>query len=873
MRLHRWIVILAARVVPKSLRRDWRAEWDAELDHQERRLREWQPAGGWLQMDLLRRSAGAIWDALLLQSGQWHSLRLFERHWRLAVAAVLSLSTAFAAVVIGAAAYNALLLRPPGVKDPDSLQFIHVRTASEPFGPASFDEFTYYRAHARAFSDVAAFPYSIATADLTSDVGSEHVLVTQVSDNYFSVLGITGAVGSLSLGSSPADDGAEIVISRRLWTKLGGSRGLIGASVRLNDQPVVVLGVAPPTVTGMTLIWDPDVWMSFKAAEKVLGSDPSLLTDRRQRWLHMIGRLRRGMSQTQAAADVTLLSADVSREHPESDAGRVAFVTDVSVTPPGDRGWMSMLLGGLGLIVLLALIVACANVTNLLLGLATARRHEMLVRAALGASRLQLAAPLLRESLLLCGVSGILGFGAAFVVLAKLATFRLSLGPFPSPSLDVRPDVMVIGVTLALAVAAGLAVGLAPAWRAAQDGLSGAINRELSIGEPRKARVRSVLVVIQMAVAALVMVGLGVAVRSFVSLERAPLGFSARHLAYASVNLARSGYTEATGRQFYQRIRERVAALPGVEAVTLADSAPLAGAGRDSVRAEGGPTSANDGGTQTSYAVVGDQYFATIGIGLTGGRLFDSRDRIGGPEVVVINATLARQLWPQTTPVGRRIRVAHGDRVVQVIGVVQDSKYEDVTEDPSPFMYFALAQRYEPALTVIVRSSGEHVPGADAIMRALFDLDPNIVGTGFLTLDDLLRLSLLLPRTIAITATVFGLLTLGLAVLGLYSTVFYSVSQRKAEMAIRSALGAGTLDIFAAVLRHTVWVAVIGTVLGLGAGLALLPLASSIFFGIGAVEPGVVGTVALTSMLVALATTYVVARPWTRMASIDILRR
>ena len=873
MRLHRWIVSLAAWVVPKPLRRDWRAEWDAELDHRERQLRGWQAAGRRSQPDLLRRSAGAISDALWLQSSQWYSLRLFGRHWRLALAAVLSLSTAFAAVVIGAAAYNALLLRPPGVSDPNSLQFIHVRTESEPFGPASFDEFTYYRAHTRAFSDVAAFPYQIATADLTTDARSEHVLVTQVSHNYFSVLGLKGAVGSVSLGNAPSDDRPDIVISRRLWTKLGASHSLIGATVRLNDQPVVVVGVAPPALTGMTLIWDPDVWMSFKTAEKVLSSDPGLLTDRRQRWLHMIGRLRPGISRTQATADVTLLSANVMREHPHTDAGRAALVTDISVTPPGDRGWMSLLVGGLGLIVLLALIVACANVTNLLLGLATARRHEMLVRAALGASRLQLIAPLLRESLLLGSVSGALGFGAAFIGLGRLATFRLSLGPFPSPSVDLRPDLLVVAITLILTAAAGLAVGVAPAWRAAQDGLSGPINRELSIGEPRKARVRSVLVVIQMAVAALVMVGVGVAVRSFVSLERVPLGFSARHLAYASVNLARSGYTEDTGRQFYQRVRQRVAALPGVEAVTLADSAPLAGFGRESVQAEGGTVAENDAGAATPYVVVDDHYFSAIGMSVINGRAFDSRDRVGSPEVVVINATLARQLWPGRSALGRRIRVADGHRFAQVIGIAADSKYNDITESPLPFMYFSLAQRYVPGITVIVRSNGEHVPGADAIMRTLAGLDPHIAQTGFMTLDDLLRISLLLPRTIVVTAALFGLLTLGLAVLGLYSTVFYSVSQRQAEMAIRTALGAQPFDIFATVLRHTAWVAVIGAAVGVGAGLALLPLASSIFFGIGAVEPGVLGGVALISMALALATTYVVARPWTRMASVEILRR
>ena len=223
---------------------------------------------------------------------------------------------------------------------------------------------------------------------------------------------------------------------------------------------------------------------------------------------------------------------------------------------------------------------------------------------------------------------------------------------------------------------------MVPAWRAAEDGLSGALNRELSVGEPRKARVRNILVVLQMAVATLVMVGVGVSIRSFISLEQEPLGFSARHLAYASMNLARSGYTETTGRRFQQRVRERVAALPGVEAVALADGAPLAGFGRDSVQAEGGAVAPNETDTATPYAVVDAEYFSTIGIGLTTGRLFDSRDRVGSPEVVVINATLARQLWPDTTPLGRRIRVGRSHRLAQVIGVVPDSK--STRTSPSP---------------------------------------------------------------------------------------------------------------------------------------------------------------------------------------------
>ena len=481
------------------------------------------------------------------------------------------------------------------MRDVLSLQFIHVRDDANPFGPVSYPEFTDYRERTRAFIDIAAFPYSISTAEVTTSDRREHVLLTQASTNYFPVLGIDAVQGTLAFDAAPdAPDAA--VIARRLWTRLGDNPNIVGTTIRINDKPVVVAGVVPESFNGMTLVWNPDVWVSLKTAERIFSSDPRQLTDRSQRWLHLVGRLAPGVSRPQALDDVTRVSSTLARDHADTDARRTGVLTNVMVTPPGNRGWMSVLAGGLLSLTLLALIVACANVVNLLLALTASRRHEMLVRAALGAGRAQLAGPVLRESLTLAVVSGGLGFGLAVLALRTLARMSIPMGSlWPSPSLDIRPDVRVFALTLITTIAAGLAVGLPPALRAAADGLSGAINRETGSGDRRRGRFRSLLVVIQMAVATIVMIGLGVSLRSALALERAPLGFAAAHLDYITVNLARSGYDEQTGRQFYDRAVERVAAVPGVSAVTLADNPPLAGFPREAVRDESGVLPAEPG--------------------------------------------------------------------------------------------------------------------------------------------------------------------------------------------------------------------------------------------------------------------------------------
>lgn len=863
------MIVVASRFVPRALRREWRDEWEAELHHHDAVGRAWAGAVRRSRFALLRRSAGAFWDALWLQSHRWYSLRLFGRHWRLAAAAALSLAVAIAATTIGFSAYNALLLRPPAVAAPSSLRLIHIRTPENPFEAASFPEFTTYRTASRAFSDIAAFPYAISSMSMKAGDRTQQILGTQVSNSYFDVLGIVPRTGSLTFRTSPAHDILDVAISEKLWRTLGSDPHIAGTTIRLNDQPVTIIGVTAGTFGGMTWGFEPDVWMSFHASETVFGNSTAELTDRTQRWLHMVGRLRPGVTDAQAAADVAAIAKGIAREFPAVSRDDTATLTAISITPPGDRKWTAMVLGSLLLIVLLTLVVAGANVVNLLLGLAATRRHEMLVRAALGASRIQIVVPMVREAVLLVMLAACLGYAAAWALLFKLSTLSPSLGTaLPSLKLDLRPDAIVLAATMSIALVSGVLIGLPPALRGASDGLAGAINREKAAGDPRTSRLRGVLILVQMAVATVVLACVGISLHSLFNLRHLPLGFTARHLVYGGVDLRRSGFDAARAPAFMEKMRARVAALPGVDGVALASDPPLMGYSMDRMTIDALPPPADGRGHEMPYLVVDERYFSTLGVALLQGRTFDSRDRAGRAEVAVVNRQFARRYCPDQNAIGHRIRRQSDGHLLAIVGVVVDGKYGDIDEEPVSMVYLPLAQRDVPSVTVIARSNGPR----DSVVLALEEMEPRIVLGGAMTLDDALRLSTMLPLAIVWTTLVFAFIAVAMSIFGLYSTVFYAVTQRRTEIGIRVTLGASTRDLFGLVLRQTGWLAALGAIGGLASGFALMPLAASIFYGVAPVEPMAMAGAAVGVSALVLCTTYRVVRPWTRLAAMDLLR-
>ncbi len=871
--MHRWIVAAASWFVPRDRRAEWRAEWDAEMAAHERRC---HPGAGRPNSRLLRHSVGAIVDAAILQAGAWRTLRFLVYHWRVTATAILSLAAAVTATIVALACWDALLHRPPGVTAPGELRVVDVSTPDEPSSGISYEDFRTLQAASHVLPAITAYPYRVSTVDLDDRGHIERLVTTAAVDNYFDVLGVKPRLGTLRL---PVDGGIThdaVVISEGLWQRLGSDPGIAGKQLRLNQQAVTVFGVVPASFRGMLFLWNPDVWMSFKAADVVTGTSPTLLTDRTQHWLFVVARMPTRMTDAAATSEINTLLTQIARQHP-AEPHRTAVLSALRTTPASERSWMSPLIATFVVSVLLMLTVACANVTNLLLGLALGRRYESTVRAALGASRWRLMLPAIRESLALAMLAGVIAFVAARVTLAWLSSYRLSIGSiFPSPSIDLRPGLLVIAIAGTLIVIAGASIGLLVAWRSSRDGLATTINASSLATHTPRTRLRDALVLVQMAVATLVLVALAVAVTSLIRLQQAPLGFSTRELAFIGIDMRRSGYDEQRGPAFYDQIRDRLRGLPGIESVSLADGPPFGnGWGRDSVSRPDEPARAGRG-REIRLSVVDDRYFSTMGIDVIAGRIFDATDRAGAPETVVVNATMARTFWPNATAVGQRLLIANHHRTVTVIGVVADGKYEEVDEPQGPFMYYALAQHYLNDVVAVVRTTPRGGPTVTTIGNALNSGIPHLTfgGLGLMSLDQLLALPLFFSRAVAALVGAVCLVTLLLAMAGLYSSVFYSVSQRRQELAVRMLLGAGTKEILTIVVRRMAGAAMAGAVTGVAAAAAVLPAIASLFFGIKSAEPVLAVTVACAAIGLVLLTTLTVVWPLTRQApSVRTLHR
>ena len=450
-------------------------------------------------------------------------------------------------------------------------------------------------------------------------------------------------------------------------------------------------------------------------------------------------------------------------------------------------------------------------------------------------------------------------------------SYGVSIGPdYPAPSFDVRPGVTFAMLSAIVVITVGIGVGLAPAWRAASDGLSGALNRELMTTGTRRNRLRNVLVVLQTTVATVVLVGVGVSWRSAANLRHVELGFSARNLLSAATSLDLSDQTLRAATEFHDRLRAAMAAIPGVEAVSQSSLIPVNSCcERDLVRNEDG---AESSWTSMPYAVVDDGFFETVGVRVLAGRTFDRRDLPRASEAIVVNQLLARSRWPNQDPIGQRLRIENGNRLVTVIGVVADGKYSNVDEPPMPLMYFGLRQHPQAGVATIVRTSGNPGGVRRLVRQAFADLDPNLQVWSLRTLQEDLQLNLLLPDMIVAGLTGLGALALVLTAVGLYGTVFYSVGQRRKEIGIRVAMGAQPSHVLGMVLRQALLLGGIGAAVGLTVSQLILPIAASAFFGIRPVEAGILAAVGAFSVFVTLVVAFAAARPWTKVSALEILR-
>ncbi|PYT79109.1 MAG: hypothetical protein DMG40_17395 [Acidobacteria bacterium] len=794
-----------------------------------------------------------------------YGLRMLVKNWKLASIAAFSLSVAMAVSVAGLSVFNGIMLRPPVATAPDRLVTIYTASPTSEFDGVSYPDYKYYRDSSHSFSAMAAFPNGISLRHMTHGDRDETGMVEAASDNYFSVMGIRPLLGQLF---APGDDEKKTpaaVLSYSCWKRWGADPEIVGKTVVVNGQALVIEGVTPKDFNGVVFGFRADILTTL---------DSQALTDRDARLLTLIGRLSPGVSRQRASADMRALSGQLAAAYPQADKDHVAVLAPATALPPDWRSTAKLISGVLMAIVLMVLLIACANVANLLLGLATGRRQEILIRAALGAARRRLIRQLLTESAILCAVGGMGGFLLASAALAGFSQFKVPnsiVGTFTLAA-NFRTNGTVLAMTLVLILISTLVTGLAPALYASSANVAGALSGEAVVCGTRKGVIRNALVMIQVALCTLVVVGVGLCLRSLHNLQNVHLGFSPQNLVAVMIDTQSSGFSEAQGLNLYGELKQSASQLYGVEASSLALEFPLIDdpwppdeVNIESVR----------GGLQQKVQIAGNivdgSYFATLGIPLLAGRTFDSSDSKNTPEVVVINHNLAARYWPGENPIGRQMRIQNGNRVVTVVGVAGDGKYGSLDEPMHPVIYYALSQHYLPQLLLIVHTQSNSRLWAQPVSQMVRNLGIRVDTPPF-TSDDVMRFTLLVPLLTLRVVSGLGALALMLAIFGLYGAIFYSVNERKKEIGIRVALGAQPFRLVKLFLRQSGIISAVGVSIGLLLGIAATILCRSQFYEIHAVELHVLIPVALAMTLISTAIAFLAAWPWIKVSPLEAIR-
>ncbi len=860
-RLARALVRAVAPLVPADRRPAWRRQWLADLHHHRDWLASMDVPPARAERDLIRRAAGALSHAGWLR---WHAWRtnMIAQDVKYAVRALLR-RPGFSAVIVLTLALgiganstifswiDALVFNPlPGVRDVSSLVVLRGTTATRDDLSFSYPN---YRDLRDATPDGLDGLLAFRTVALGIRVGGgepERTWAELVSGNYFDLLGVRPERGRLV---APADDGAEgagavIVLSDQLWRRrFGASPGVIGSAVGINGHPFTVVGIAAPPFKGATNGLAVEAWvpLSMQAALRT----GSRLDDRGSGWLEAIGRVAPGASRARAAAGLAVVARRLAEQYPVNK-GRGVRLGELRNDGAGEVlvPVMTIVMA----VVAIVLVIACANIAGLMIARGVARRREVAVRLAVGASRWQLVRQLLVESLILALAGGLVGLGAAASATGLLAALLPTL-PYPV----AIPSGISGRVLLVTATAVGLATvlfGLVPALQASRPRLVPALRDDGggAVGSDR-GRLRKLLVIGQVALALVLLVCAGLFTRTLINAHDLDPGFGERQAVLASIDLTAAGYTRDTGAGFYASLLDRLDVTPGVRAAAVTTFMPLSigGSSDTSPRIDGYEPAKNEDVT-VYYAMVSDGYFDALRLPMVSGRAIDRSDTADAPPVVVINETMARRYWRGRNAVGGRLD--YGGGWATVVGVARNGEYGSVGESPRSFMYLPIAQAYRPTPTLMVATTGAPAATLPDIRRAVSELNPNLTLFEVRTLDDQLGASVFLPRLASMLLASFGGLALLLAVIGLYGVVAYAVSSRTREIGVRMALGAEAARIRREVLRSGVSIAVVGLAAGIGLAVLVAPLLRSQLIGVRPIDPVVfVATPLLLLMIAALA--------------------
>lgn len=767
---------------------------------------------------------------------------------------------------------NGFLLHPMPVPHPEQIAVFSAQQkgSSQLLTAFSYPDFLDFRQQAAPFADVAG--YRLALPGLSADKRVDQVLASVITDNYFSALGVQPALGHLiSADESQPGEQPVLVLGYSYWQKrFGGDPRVTGKHVRVNGSPATIVGVVPKQFHGAIAVTEMDVYLPWSSAASIEQGSGNLVTDRSARTTRVLARLKPGVGFSQAQASVDVIAARLAKQYPATDSNVTVRVYRERLARPAPlaNNIVELIAGFFLILGALLLMLACLNVVNVLLARATARQREMGLRAALGAGRGRMIRQMLTETIMLGLLGGALGMILGAWVspgdLAKLVSTSLPI------HLDVSFDWHVFSYSFAAALFAGVFVGLWPALRASRADLNSILQESgrSDSGGTGRHRLRSALVIAQVAGSLLLLIIAALFVRSLRNTQTMDLGFDPDHVLSFNMDPHQIGYDETRANDFYRRLEDRTRALPGVRAVSLASDIPLAGGVQTGTVTLDGQTLA--GGQQPPplfFNNVEPTYFETVRVRLLRGRAFTDLDNQTAPAVAIVNQTMADKFWPREDPLGKRFSLKTGAqpaKTLQVVGVAGNGKYLLIAEDPTPFFYVPLAQNYASTRALLIRSSVSPESLLKPVQEEIRQLAPDLPVTEAKTMQQSLADDLLEYRLGAAVAAALGVIGLLLAVIGIYGIVSFSTAQRTREIGIRMALGGSARDVTSLILRQGVRMVIIGLAIGVFAALGITRVMTRLLIGISPNDPLTYAAVALLLAAIALAACWLPARRATR---------
>ncbi|ACB75166.1 ABC transporter permease [Opitutus terrae] len=786
--------------------------------------------------------------------------------------AVLSLALGIGATTTVFCWIQGILLNPlPGVHRQEEIVVLTTSHADQMWDTCSLPDIKDYREQRDVFAGIIAS--QVTPACLTIGEQSTWLYGQIATANFFDLLGVQPLLGRLFLPDEDQKPGGNpvLVLGERFWRRqFNGDPSVIGKAVQLNRHAFTVIGVAPASFRGTMSGLICDFWapLSMHHAVANMGS----LEQRDDHWLHTQARLQPGVSREQAQAVVDAVAARLEKSYPNTNQQIRLHVLDFLHAPYGVQPIMGPVLAILLAVSLGVVLIVAANLASLLLARAAGRQKEIAIRLAVGASRVRLVRQLLTESLLLAGLGGGLGIVIAFWAVDLLKRWQ---PPTPLPiGIGTEINTTTLAFTVCGSIVTGVLFGLIPALRASRPDLNSTLKdggRTSSSGSSHQ-RLRSLLVLGEVALSLVLLVGAGLCIKSAQRAYHAELGFKPDRVLLAGLRIGMNGYNEATGKVFYARLQERLARLPGVESVALSSWFPLGfeGGPQHGVTVQGHEQKPGED-SSLPYSIVSPGYFATLGIPLVDGRDFTDHDDDSALKVAIINETMAKRYWPGQNAIGHKFKAAW--RELTVVGVAKDGKYRSLNEPPRGFFYTPFRQGvWDLNLGLCLRTRGDPSLFGATLQRELRQLDPNVAVWATITMDDYIKAAFMAPVLASRLLTWLGIVALVLAAMGVYGVVAYVVSQRTQEFGVRMALGASTGDVLRLVIGQGMRVAVLGIGVGLLGAFAVTRLLAGFLYGVSPFDALTFGAVTLGLALVSLLACWLPARRATKVDPVDALR-